>query len=273
MFNWFKSKVELKKCSDIMSSSHIKKGLKIGSEIIVPNNFECLIFHKGKCFNSLTDGKYTMDNKTFAELINVQQKLKFKTKYIKLVCHYINLGNQKLVVKFKKQQFEIDFNINNSSKFASLILLHTFKVDNDYVLCMLKNVFHELVAYVKGDYKKITNSSLKDYGIVINNFSPLNNKTSILGSTKKTIQSTFDKTQCDHEQQKTEVEVLKQADTLSANNNIVQQNPNNNQITMQSNDTGSTAEKPQSSYHICPKCNNTTKFNTTYCLRCGHKMQ
>ena len=145
MFNWFKSKVELKKHTDIMSSTHIKKGLKIGSDIIVGNNFECLVFYKGKCFNTLTEGKYKLDKKTFPELINAQQKFKFKTKYIKMVCHYINLLNQKLQLKFKKQQFEVDFNINDSFKFACLMLLHSYKVDNDYTLNMLNSMFYELL--------------------------------------------------------------------------------------------------------------------------------
>ena len=44
MFNFFKSKVELKKETSIVSSYHSKKGLKLGSEIIVPPNFELLVF-------------------------------------------------------------------------------------------------------------------------------------------------------------------------------------------------------------------------------------
>ncbi|MBO5910532.1 MAG: hypothetical protein J6Q15_03385, partial [Clostridia bacterium] len=95
MFNWFKSKVELKKETSIMSSFYTKKGLKLGSEISVPNNFQCLIFHNDKCYNTLESGKYKMDKKTFNDLIERQQRRK-SNKYIKCVCHYVNLSPQKI---------------------------------------------------------------------------------------------------------------------------------------------------------------------------------
>ena len=268
MFNWFKSKIELKKSTDIMSSTHIKKGLKIGSEIIVPNNFQCLIFYKGKCFNTLTEGKYKMDNKIFAELINAQQKLKFKTKYVKLVCHYITLLNQKLVFKFKKQQFEVDFNIAEPIKFASLMLLHTYKVDNDYTLNMLISMFSELLLYIKGDYKKISPSSLESYGIAINSFAPINNKPSIFSKTPKSpINPNTEATQTDTNNQ------IRQDLSSNISDNSLKQTTENNNNNNNNTQTSSLAENKNTKLHICPNCNNSTKFNTTYCLRCGHKMQ
>ena len=258
MFNWFKKKIELKKDTDIMSSISNPNGLKLGSEIIVPDNFECLIFHKSKCYHTLTPGKYKIEQKIFPDLIISQQKSNSKLKYVKCVCHYINKSNQNLEIKFKKQKFEISFAINNSINFVELMLLYTYKVDNDYVLSTLKDIFHELLIYVKGDYKKINSATLNDYGITINNFSPIDKKETIFKSNSKNIDN-----------------IKNGIDTTTSNN---MQEKNNKQLKQnldikQSNKEDQANKNSNPTLYTCPKCKNVAKFNTTYCLRCGYKIQ
>ena len=272
MFNWFKSKIELKNSASIMCSSHNKKGLKLGSEIIVPSNFECLIFHKGKCFNTLSEGKYKMDKKTFAELIEYQQRRKFKVKYIKCICHYVNISTQKLEIKFKKQKFIVDFVIAEPIKFANLALLYTCKVDDDYTLNILNDVFYELLTHVKGDYKQINQSSLNDYGINIASFAPQGTKASIFNTSSTQNDKNADNISASN------------AQTETAETSLEQQNSDINKTSLHESDLDTTAKektspeasstpKPQQTFPACPKCNNVAKFNTTYCLRCGHKLQ
>jgi hypothetical protein len=261
MFNWFKSKVELKKDTSIMSSFHNKKGLKIGSEIVVPNNFECLIFHKGKCYNTLKSGKYKMDNTLFKDLIE-HQKQKSKKKYVKCVCHYINLSSQKFELKFKKQIYVIEFKIDNPSIFTPLALLYTYKVDNEYILNTLNDIFYELLLHHKGDYKQIKNDSLKDYGIKITTFIPNNNNKSIFNNENDTKSNNTSSILCNNNSSSQEQET----------NEIQETSSTKTKIETSQQDTKSTPSNNQPTLPTCPKCNNIAKFNTTYCLRCGYKL-
>ena len=254
MFNLFKKKIELKKDTDIMSSVNYTNGLKLGSEIIIPENFECLIFNKGKCYHTLNSGKYKVEQKILPDLISSQQKLKIKLKYVRCVCHYINKSNQKLEIKFKKQPFEISFAIKNSIKFAELILLYSYKVDNEYVLNTLADVFFELLSYNKGNYQQINSTNLEDYGIIINSFTPLTKSNSIFKS--KTLKK------------EPIVENIPPQQKIDNTPTVLKETINDNK----SESTTSNLHTERS-INRCPKCNNVAKFKTTYCLRCGHKLE
>ena len=208
MFNWFKNKIELKNEDCIMTTMQDKKSFKIGSEIIVPDNFECLIYHKNKLFNTLNSGKYKLDKSTFSTLIDNQQTLKSKTKYIKFISHYVCMSKQELSFKFKKQKFTITFHIDNSSKFAELMLLYTYKVDNNYVYTYLVDIFKETLVYYQGKYAKITPNALCNYGISIDNLSPSGEKNSIFNN--KSFQS-IDSTQTKNIDEKTDTKQTKQS--------------------------------------------------------------
>jgi membrane protease subunit (stomatin/prohibitin family) len=257
MFNWFKKKIELEKDTDTMSSVNYNNGLKLGSEIIVPENFECLIFNKGKCYHSINSGKYKVEPKVFPDLISSQQKLKIKLKYVRCVCHYINKSTQKLEIKFKKQPFEITFTINDSIKFAELILLYSYKVDNDYVMHTLTDMFCELLSYNKGNYKQINSTSLENFGIIINSFTPITKKDSIFKSKSRNLI----KEPC--------------IDNTNQSQSVINSSANLNETKTNDKELPTSADTPsikQSTNH-CPNCNNTSKFKTTYCLHCGYKLE
>lgn len=256
MFNWFNKKVSLKKDTDIMSSVYNRKGLKLGSEIIVPTNFQCLIFHKGKQYSSLNEGKYKVDKKSLLELIEHQQRKNPKLKYIKCVCHYINTSSQKLELSYKKHSFIANFTISDVEKFTSLALLYSFKVDNESVIDLLNGVFRELLIYCKGDCNKISTNSLEDFGLTINYFSKSDKKSSIFNTSKKKDSS--------EKPNSTE-------QSLTENINSIEENQNNKITT--TNEQPKQLNEPQITFPTCPKCNTTAKFNTTYCLKCGYKLQ
>ena len=65
MFSWFKRKVELKNENSIMASTYISSGVKVGSEIIVPSNFKCLIYNNGDYYYGLERGKHKVSNDKF----------------------------------------------------------------------------------------------------------------------------------------------------------------------------------------------------------------
>lgn len=257
MFNWFKNKVELKNENSIMTSSYIKRGVKIGSEIIVPNNFKCLIFNNGKYYFSLDSGKHKISTDKFKHLISAQHKTKRK-KYAKMVCHYINLSSQSLVVKFKKQKFNVQFCITDTIKFANLMLLYAFKVDNDYTINTLNDVFVEGLLWINGDYNKINAEFFNDYGLTINSFQPENKKQSIFDKQDNLLVNTVEKTP-----QPTIISETPQ-DSSTHQTQSAQTEP-----ISESNHTPSSETK----FSECPKCKNITKFNTTYCLRCGFKLE
>jgi len=256
MFNWFKSRIELKNENNIMSSICNKKGLKLGSEISVPSNFECLIYNNCKFYFSLASGKHKATNDLFNQLLTRQQKNKHKTKYIKCVCHYINKSTQSIKIRFKKQKYNVTFNITDLNKFAELMLLYTYKVDNDYVQTSLFEMFCELLQWHCGDYRQINQTSLKDYGLTIESFTPISD------SKKSSI---FD------------IETNVADEKLSKNVSIFD-TTNTNDVQNQPQQTNETEQEPKatqsnSNPQTCPRCKNIAKFSTTYCLKCGYKLQ
>ena len=265
MFNWFKSKVELKNEKWIMSSIDNKNGLKMGSEIVVPDNFQCLIYHKGKCFSSLTGGKYKLEKSTFEHLIKVQQKNKSKIKRVKFVSHFISLSNQQLEFKYKGTKYLVNFIINNTASFANLMLLYSYKVDNSYVINYLAEIFEELLIYCNKEHNKITADALKEYGISIISFSASNDKVSIfsLNSTAKIANTDLN------------IVKSKQSSTppTHQHNDTNQESINYPAPTSTSTKTQveTTTQLKSVDLPKCPKCGNITRFVTTYCLKCGHK--
>lgn len=258
MFNWFKRKVELKDNKSIMSSVDNKKGLKIGSEISVPNNFECIIYSKNKFVTSLKNGKYKVDGTTFPSLINSQRNKRSKLKSIKFVAHYVSCSEHKIDIKIKKQKFTITFHIEDKIKFVELMLLYAYKVDNNYTVDYLSEVFYELLRHYNFDYKKVDLLHLKKYGIVITNISPSGNKSSIFNN-----EPFKDSTNC---QATSPIPSNMSTDT---SDNTSTNQPESVQASSQAVNTGTSNELAKNNLYICPKCGHSSKFSTTYCIRCG----
>lgn len=258
MFNWFKRKIELKNENNIMSSVCNKKGLKLGSEISVPSNFECLIYNNCKFYFSLASGKHKVTNDSFNQLLTRQQKNKHKTKYIKCVCHYINKSTQSIKIRFKKQKYNVTFTITDLNKFAELMLLYAYKVDNDYVQTSLFEMFCELLQWHCGDYKQIKQTSLQDYGLTIESFTPIND------SKKSSI---FDKIT-------EETNLTKDSSIFeTSNKEKVQVQHQSSEVAQPEQTQSNTTQQIQNKFPVCPRCKNVAKFSTTYCLKCGYKLQ
>ena len=258
MFNWFKRKVELKNENSIMASTYISSGVKVGSEIIVPSNFKCLIYNNGDYYFGLESGKHKVSNDKFERLILEQSKTKRK-KYVKMVCHYVNLAPQTIVIKYKKQKYAVNFNISDTIDFANLLLLYTFKVDENYTLNTVTDIFVEGLAWVKGDYSKIDTEFFKAYGITINSFKPENKKDSIFAS-----KSDLFHTPSQEKDVTTPAIPPIPTPTLQEQKQEANESPSTEPVKV---------NVPKIEFPQCPKCKNVTKFNTTYCLRCGYKLE
>lgn len=258
MFNWFKKKVEIQNEDSIMSSTYIKHGIKVGSEIVVPNNFKCLIFNNGKYYLGLENGKHKISNDKFESLILAQSKTKRK-KHVKMVCHYINLAPQTLIINYKKQKYVVNFNISDTIDFANLLLLYAFKVDNDYTVNTLNDVFVEALNWLKGDYDKIDAEFFNDYGLTITSFKPENKKDSIFNNRDDLLIN-------NHSQEK-KTSTINSSSTTPTPVQVTTETITENKPEPTQADTSKTQ------FPECPKCKNVTKFNTTYCLRCGYKLE
>lgn len=273
MFNWFKSKIELKNEDSIMSSFYNAKGVKFGSEITIPQNFEGLIFNNGKHYMSLSSGKYKVDKDTFADLIKDQQKQKSKLKHIKFVCHYITTCKKQMEISFKKSKFLVDFHINNAIDFANFLLLYNYKVDNDYVYHTLYDMFIELLLFRLGDYNKIEKDDLKTYGITINSFSPLNKKVSIFSNKTTNDNNLENKPSLVDAVSSSADQQPNPTTNVATPSATSQQNHQPDKISVETKQSNPTTQASTPQFPVCPKCNHSAKFNTTYCLRCGYKLQ
>ena len=243
MFNWFKKKIELKNENSIMSSVCERRGTKLGSEVAVPNNFECLIYCKNKYYQTLSQGKYKIEKSLLPKLFANNKKK--SSKRIKIVLHYVNKSNHKLEIIVKKIKYEIGFIIDDCIKFCTLMLLYNYKVDNDYVKSYLREIFEELIKSYHCNIGEIPQTALFDYGIKIIDLS--NNKKSSI------FDNSVNKTS-DSQPQDTITPLDKESETDSINDSI--------------------KEEPVSDISIkcCPKCKYPVKFDTKYCLRCGHQL-
>lgn len=245
MFNWFKKKIELKNENCIMSSVCERRGTKLGSEVVVPNDFECLIYCKNKYYQTLSPGKYKIEKSLFPKLFTNNKKK--TSKRIKIVLHYVNKSNHKLEIIVKKIKYEIDFVIEDCIKFCTLMLLYNYKVDNDYVKSYLSEIFEELIKANHYNIGEIPQTALFDYGIKIIDLSNNNKKSSIFNSSANKTG--------DSQPRDTITPLDKENETNSINETI-------------------SKEEPVSSNNIkcCPKCKYPIKFDTKYCLRCGHQL-
>ena len=258
MFNWFKSKVTLKNENCIINSVSNLKGVKLGTEITVPNNFKCLIYYNCKYYLLLDSGEHKIDDVNFAPIINHQKNTKHKLKRVKFISHFVNMALQKIEFKLKNQKYIVEFCIDEPLKFTELMTLYSFKIDNDYAYTYLVEIFSEVLLFNNKDCKQITANALSDYGITIKNFSADGKKVSILTS-NKTV----------NEQKSNTKTIIEPNDELIISKQETKTDNTNN------NDGSniSKAEDIVASLPKCPKCSCPLKFKTTYCIKCGFKLE
>ncbi len=245
MFNFFKKKVELKNTNVLMDSVCHSKGLKVDSEITVPNNFECLIYYNSKYYTTLQSGKHKINATLLPNLFEKQSKKFKKHKKISLIAHFINTSKQKLKISYKKQVFVTEFQISNTINFAEWILLYTYQTDNTYTYSCVKDLLCELLA--RFSTVEQINKISTHFGVELKYLEKENTKSSIFNENNTT--SIFDAPK----QQSSTLEYV-------------------------DNSTPSTFDIPQpqpiskNSNKICPNCKSVIKFTTLYCLNCGFKL-
>ena len=138
-----------------------------------------------------------------------------------------------------------------------LVLTFNYKVDDLSTITYLGDIFSELLIYNKFDYKSISNSALNNFGIYINSFNPIGTKNSIFNSKKSDTEPKI---------------TTPESNDLNFTNSSKIATTNDTQ-----NNTGSalkpetvvSATNTQPKQYICPNCGQSTKFKTTYCIKCG----
>lgn len=257
MFNIFKKKIGLKSNNDLINSVDYKHGIKLGSEICVPNNFQCFIFSKGRLYATLGEGKHTIDKDLLPKLISTQQKKLKKIKKIKLIAHFISSSNHQLQIKAKKQKYDVNFCIKDTLKFLDLILTFCYKANNISTLNYLGEIFVELLAYNKFDYTTIQSSALDKYGIHINSFKPIGTKNSIFAPKEVDTKSQTTAQEADTSNQSTDYIAHEANSTMSATKL----------------ETNAITNKTLPKQYMCHNCGHLTKFKATYCIRCGSTLE
>lgn len=256
MFNWFKNKIELKDTKCIISSISLKNGVKSGSEILVPDKFDCLIYTKNRYAYSLSSGKYKMEETHYPKLVG---KSKPRHKKIKFIAYYVSSETQHITIRHKKTLYDVLFKICDKLLFTEFLLIHNYKITNAYAINYLAEVFYEVLAYNKFNYTNIS-SPLAKYGIEIIKFDIQNKKSSIFNNPKKSqiYNSSENKKNLSEIKPKENENNLNDVNTQSTNDNTLQEHKSKSSQTSGANN-----------FYICKNCGNKTKFSTTYCIKCG----
>lgn len=251
MFNLFKQKIDIKPNIRLMYSVQ-NKSFKVGGEIIVPENFVCLIYHNSKFYTSLDAGTHVVENSLCPKLFNKQLfKSKGKNKRISLICHYINLTPKPLKFKYKHKEFCIDYELISFKDFAEFILLYSYKTDDAYTEECLRDFALSNIRILNNSNLEILNNIFSKIGLKLNSveiIAPLKIKPKDeLDLLNSTVRSPVSKPS-----QPVATQAPKPSEVSS---NLAQQQPQISQ--------GVT----------CPNCGIKIKFSTTYCIKCGYKLK
>lgn len=250
MFNIFKQKIDVKPNIRLMYSVQ-NKSFKVGGEIIVPENFVCLIYHNSKFYTSLEAETYTVEKSLCPKLFKKQFKAKGKNKRISLICHYINLSPKSIKFKHKHKEFCINYELTSFKDFAEFILLYSYKTDDVYTEECLRDFALSNIRILNNSNLEILNNIFCKIGLKLNSveiIDPLKIKPKdeldLLNSTTHSPVS--------NPAQPVQPEVAQTA--KPSNSPDPQQPPSNQGVT-------------------CPNCGIKIKFSTTYCIRCGYKLK
>lgn len=239
MFNIFKKKIELKNTHSLMESIFYHNGVKVDSEIIVPPNYKCLIYHNSKHYLTLDSGKHILTSSLAPNLFEKQTKNIKRHKSIRAVFHYIYLNEYEVKTTIKKKQYSFTIVITDIDKFAEFILLYNYKTDHTYTVSCIKDLF---------EYCTKSAPSVENICIYNNHLQKLGFKIlKIHLSGSSSIFETQNLYELPNKTQSSPPPITAETNT---------------QINNQVNET-----LPK-----CPCCKNEIKFNTTYCLKCGYKL-
>ena len=272
MFNWFKNKIELKSENCLMHSQYERKGFKVNANIVVPNNFECLIYYNSKHYETLKPGTYSI-NEVSKKILS---KIKKRVRRVKLIPHFISKINQNIEIVYKKNKYTIIFVVDDTIKFAEFILLYNFKTDNSYTTECINDMFCEVLNYYNNDYKSIPSNALANLGINIISISPKGGKVSIF-NTPASNQPQTSKQQLQHSDNTVNIVEYDSANSMEkiSDNQQSQQAISTNVQEEHNDKTDDNVNNSTITHNhsTCPKCGNVVRFKTTYCLKCGYKLE
>lgn len=249
MFSFLKQKIEIKPNIRLMHSIQ-NKSFKVGGEIIVPDNFVCLIFHNSKFYTELEAGSHVVERELCPKLFKKQFKAKGKNKRIALICHYINLTPKSLCFKHRHKEIFIDYELTSFKDFAEFILLYTYKTDDCYTEECLRDFVLSNIKILSNSNLEILNSIFSRIGIKLNNV-----KTTDILKVKP----------------KDELDLLNTTNQSQQSYSHTQSNAHSPVDPIQPAPTNPTPSSQQG--YTCPNCNAHIKFTTTYCIRCGYKLK
>lgn len=264
MFNLFKKKaIQSKDSSSFVESIINAQGAKLGTEINVSENYECLIYHNSKFYARLLSGKYKVETFLFPTLSQKQEKYIKSHKRIKFIAHFFSTKPHHLDVKIKNKIYGAEIQLKDCCKFAEFILLYKYRIDEKYALKYLAEIISELL--LKNNNHDVLNKKLGAIGVFCLNCEYIRQKHG----------SIFDNAQQFNVQT-----AIQPAPPIATIENIVQENKQaipqaSNSTTVETTSSSSLDAQAQSSNEsntTCPKCGYKRKFNETFCLNCGHKL-
>lgn len=256
MFNLFKQKIDIKPSIGLMHSVQ-NKNFKVGGEIVVPENFVCLIYHHSKFYTCLDEGTHTVERDLCPKLFKKQFKSKGKNKRISLVCHYINVTPKPLKFKHKHEEISIEYELVSVRDFAEFVLLYCYKTDDGYTEECLRDFALSYIKLLSNSNLEILNNEFGKIGIKIKNIA----KT---GDTKKSSNEL--------DLLSVERETSADIDTAAKSINSPDQAPSTHSK-HESSVSNAAASLSQQVGYTCPNCGTKMRFSTTYCIRCGYKLK
>ena len=246
MFNLFKKKIELKNCSALMESVPCNDGIKVNTEINVPINYKCMLYYHSKCYLILDAGKYNINSALAQKLFEKQEKYVKQNKRVKVIFHYICLGEKDICVNIMKKSYIFKIMLTNIERFADFILLYNYKTDEEYTNACIKDLL---------EFSIKTSPSTKDIASYNTKFEPFGFKiVNINLKSNSSFNYMFDN-----------------KDT-SSNGEQRLQNQLNTQVIINRQLNTPNIKDNQQDCNRCPKCNKEIKFRTTYCINCGYKL-
>lgn len=149
------------------------KEIKLNSKIIVPENFNAIVFTKEKLLDIIPSGEYELNALTIlktckANKLDKPTKKGYKTKF-SADFYFVNLNICKISNKFKIKKlknsidFELQFKIINSKKFLKFLIDEKVVFDDKFASHYLNFSVSKLIYYYFLDNSIVTKEKILNY--------------------------------------------------------------------------------------------------------------
>lgn len=273
LFN-FNKKIKLKNTDEIMTTL-INKNVKLETKIEIPDNYVGLVYYHDYFQFSLPAGTHTMHKDSFYQIVKKNEKKNKASKKptFNFNIHYVSLNDMEMEIAYQKKNksrqkvncvLAIKFKIDQAETFAKEILATSYRTTTDRTSRYLHDWFKQFASKV--NFKNITDKQkliqsatkfFKNYGI------------SILDVSLKTdaINRLYSDNSNDNSHENMEI-----ASFSSSNNTSSLNDSQNNMLPNNSNNGSLPQNVVQQNVRFCPRCQSKLLDGSTYCLRCGFKV-